>query len=107
MISYGVLRGEPCHVAASARFFRGITRMDSWLVKWFRDAGIEARRALYGGGTGLIANGTRHARVHATYPVTQIQPAVTAAGAGERFGKILVTGGDATGRSGPRLAVRH
>lgn len=40
----------------------------------------------------LADDGTLHARVHATYPVAQIQQAVAAAGAAERDGKILVTG---------------
>jgi fructose-1,6-bisphosphatase/inositol monophosphatase family enzyme len=38
----------------------------------------------------LIASGTLHARVQATYDVSEIREAVAAAAAGERDGKILV-----------------
>ena len=72
--------------------FRDITLKGFWLVKWFRDTSPEARRALYGELTQLIASGALHARIHATYPVEKIREAVAAASAGERDGKILVTG---------------
>jgi NADPH:quinone reductase-like Zn-dependent oxidoreductase len=64
-----------------------------WLTKWFRDANRDAQRALYGELTQLVASGALHSRIHATYPVARIQEAVAAANAGERDGKILVTGG--------------
>lgn len=92
LVNYGVLSGQACQVAPQALIFRGITLKGFWLVKWFRSASPAAQRALYGELGGLIADGTLHARVHATYPIAQIQQAVAAAGAGEREGKILVTG---------------
>lgn len=68
-----VNHGREVHEAVLVRFDSGKTLADGEL-------------------TGLIANGTLHARVHATFPVTQIQQAVAAAGAGDRDGKVLVTG---------------
>ncbi|MBL8324221.1 MAG: zinc-dependent alcohol dehydrogenase family protein [Rubrivivax sp.] len=93
LVNYGMMSGEPCRLAPSALIFRDITLRGFWLVKWFRDTHPDARRALYGTLTQLVANGTLKARIHATYPVANIREAVAAAQAGERDGKILVTGG--------------
>jgi NADPH:quinone reductase-like Zn-dependent oxidoreductase len=93
LVNYGMMSGEPCLIAPSALVFRDITLKGFWLAKWFRESTRDAQRALYGEPTQLIANGTLHARIHASYPVEQIREAVAAAAAGERDGKVLVTGG--------------
>ncbi len=93
LVNYGMISGEPCQLASSSLIFRDITLRGFWLAKWFRDVGHDARRALYDELTRLVASGALHARIHATYPVDRIQEAVAAANAGERDGKILVTGG--------------
>ena len=92
LVNYGMMSGEPCRVAPSALIFRDITLRGFWLVKWFRQASPKAQRALYGELTRLITSGVLSARIHATYPVAKIREAVAAASAGERDGKILVTG---------------
>jgi NADPH:quinone reductase-like Zn-dependent oxidoreductase len=95
LVNYGVMSGEPCQVAPRSLIFRDIRLRGFWLVKWFREASRDAQRALYGELTQLVACGALHARIHATYPVERIREAVAAASAGERDGKILVTGGAA------------
>jgi mitochondrial enoyl-[acyl-carrier protein] reductase / trans-2-enoyl-CoA reductase len=95
LVNYGMMSGEPCQLAPSSLIFRDITLKGFWLMKWFRETSRDAQRALYGELTQLVASGALHARVHATYPVDRIQDAVAAASAGERDGKILVTGGAA------------
>lgn len=95
LVNYGMMSGEPCRLAPSSLVFRDVTLRGFWLVKWLRDASRDAQRALYGELTQLVASGTLHARIHATYPVERIREAVAAASAGERDGKILVTGGAA------------
>jgi NADPH:quinone reductase-like Zn-dependent oxidoreductase len=72
--------------------FRDLALKGFWLVKWFRNANSDAQRALYGELARLVADGTLHARVQATYPVERVREAVAAASAGERHGKILITG---------------
>ena len=89
-----MMSGKPCHVAPSSLVFRDITLRGFWLVKWLRDASRDAQRALYGELTRLVASGALRARIHATYPVERISEAVAAAHAGERDGKILVTGAE-------------
>lgn len=95
LVNYGLMSGEPCQVAPSSLIFRDITLKGFWLAKWFRDTSRDIQRALYGELTQLVASGALRARIHATYPVDRIQEAVAAAHAGERDGKILVTGGAA------------
>jgi NADPH:quinone reductase-like Zn-dependent oxidoreductase len=92
VVNYGVLSGAPCQIAPTELIFRDITLKGFWLVKWFRNSSPEAQRALYGELTRLVADGTLRARIHATYPVERVREAVAAANAGERDGKILITG---------------
>jgi trans-2-enoyl-CoA reductase len=92
LVNYGMMSGQPCQVAARSFIFRDITLRGFWLVKWFREASHDAQRALYGELTQLVASGALHARIHATYPVERIREAVAATTAGERDGKILITG---------------
>lgn len=92
LVNYGVLSGAPCQIAPSHLIFRDLALKGFWLVKWFRNASSDAQRALYGELARLVAHGTLHARVQATYPVERVREAVAAAGAGERHGKILITG---------------
>jgi trans-2-enoyl-CoA reductase len=92
VVNYGVLSGAPCQLAPSELIFRDIALKGFWLVKWFRSSSLEAQRVLYAELTRLVADGTLHARIQATYPVERIREAVAAADAGERDGKILVTG---------------
>ena len=93
LVSYGMMSGEPCRVAPSSFIFRDITLRGFWLVKWFRTASRDVQRALYSELAQLVASGALSARIAASYPVDKIQEAVAAANAGERDGKILVTGG--------------
>jgi NADPH:quinone reductase-like Zn-dependent oxidoreductase len=92
LVNYGVLSGAPCQLAPSQLIFRDIALKGFWLVKWFRNSSADAQRALYGELTRLVADGTLHARIQATYPVARIREAIAAANAGERDGKILITG---------------
>ncbi|MBB5209666.1 zinc-dependent alcohol dehydrogenase family protein [Chiayiivirga flava] len=90
LVNYGAMSGEPCHASPAAFVFRDITLRGFWLSRWFRQADAQQRQAVFGEVAALIARGTLHAPVAATYPVERIREAVTAAAAGERNGKILV-----------------
>jgi len=90
LVNYGMMSGEPCQVTPASFIFNDITLRGFWLAKWFPKASREVQRALYGELTQLIATGQLHARVGATFAVSQIKEAVAAANAGERDGKILI-----------------
>lgn len=90
LVNYGLMSGEPCVVSAQSFVFNDLTLRGFWLAKWFRVASRDAQKALYGDLTRALAGGHLKARIHATYPVQQIQQAVAAAAAGERDGKILI-----------------
>lgn len=95
LVNYGLMSGEPCVVSAQSFVFNDLTLRGFWLAKWFRVASRDAQKALYGELTRALAAGHLKARIHATYPVQQIQKAVAAAAAGERDGKILIVPGAA------------
>ena len=91
LVNYGAMSGEPCQISPGSFVFRDITLRGFWLALWFRKATPQQQMALYGDLAKRIAGGELHARVHATFPVERIKDAVTAAAAGERDGKIVIT----------------
>jgi mitochondrial enoyl-[acyl-carrier protein] reductase / trans-2-enoyl-CoA reductase len=90
LVNYGAMSGEPCQASPANFVFRDITLRGFWLARWFRSATPQQQVAVFGEIAQLIAAGSLHARVQATYPVERIAEAVAAAAAGERDGKILV-----------------
>jgi trans-2-enoyl-CoA reductase len=90
LVNYGGMSGEPCKVSPNSFVFRDVTLRGFWLVHWFRRATPERQQQLFGELTKLVAMGKLHARVQATYALTEIKAAVAAAASGERSGKILL-----------------
>ena len=90
VVNYGALSGEACKIAPGSFVFRDVTLRGFWLAFWFRNSSPEQQRALFGEIATLIATGALTARVHATYSLSQIKEAVTAAASGGRSGKILL-----------------
>jgi NADPH:quinone reductase-like Zn-dependent oxidoreductase len=90
LVNYGALSGEPCMLEPGAFIFRDLTVKGFWLASWFRDAPEQERRALYAEVGALVATGTLHAPIHATYDVSEIEDAIAAAASGGRSGKILI-----------------
>ncbi len=90
LVNYGMMSGESCVMSPSSFVFRDVTLRGFWLALWFRKATPPQQMAVFGELAKLIATGKLKARVQATYDVSQIKAAVTAAAAGERDGKILI-----------------
>lgn len=90
VVNYGAMSGEPCVLSPRNLVFKDITLKGFWLAKWFRTASKPAQMALYGELARHIVTGKLSARIHATYPVSQIKQAIAAANAGERDGKVLI-----------------
>jgi trans-2-enoyl-CoA reductase len=90
LVNYGRLSGKPCVVQPEAFVFRDLTMRGFWLVNWFRHTPEQQRAEVVREIAGLLAAGTLHAPVHATYDVSEIKEAVAAAASGGRTGKILI-----------------
>lgn len=91
IVNYGALSGEPCIVTPRELIFKDVTLKGFWLARWFKTTPQARQVALLTELAGLIAAGKLSTPIQATYDVAQIKEAVTAAAAGERQGKILVT----------------
>ena len=63
-----------------------------WLVTWFSTAQAERIAAVYGRLGRLVADGTLHTPVEATYPLREARAALAHAGREGRGGKVLLTG---------------
>ena len=90
LVNYGMMSGEPCVVSPSSFVFRDVTLRGFWLALWFRKATPARQMQVFGEVAKLIATGKLHARIQATFDVSQIKEAVAAAAQGERDGKILI-----------------
>ena len=90
LVNYGRMSGAPCTVQPDAFVFRNLTLRGFWLASWFRSTPEGERAALLGEIAGLIAKGTLHAPIHATYDLSEIKEAVAVAASGGRSGKVLI-----------------
>lgn len=90
LVNYGRMSGEPCTVQPDAFVFRNLTMRGFWLASWFRTTPAERRVALLGEIAELVADGTLHAPIHATYDVSEIKEAVAVAASSGRSGKVLI-----------------
>ncbi|WP_426415002.1 zinc-dependent alcohol dehydrogenase family protein [Aestuariirhabdus sp. LZHN29] len=90
LVNYGAMSREPCQVAPLNLVFKDIQLKGFWLARWFQQASPEQKMKVFGEVAALIAAGKLHARVAATYGLSEIKQAVAAAAAGEREGKVLV-----------------
>jgi NADPH:quinone reductase-like Zn-dependent oxidoreductase len=90
LVNYGIMSGEDCVISPRSFIFKDVTLRGFWLAFWFRRAEPARQMAVFGEIAKLIATGKLKTRIHATYDVSQIKEAVTAAAAGERDGKILI-----------------
>jgi mitochondrial enoyl-[acyl-carrier protein] reductase / trans-2-enoyl-CoA reductase len=93
VVNYGALSGEPCHVEPRETIFRGVTLRGFWLVTWFSTAPAERIAAVYGRLGALVADGTLHTPVEATYPLREAKAALAHAGREGRGGKVLLVAG--------------
>ena len=90
LVNYGRMSDASCTVQPDAFVFRNLTMRGFWLVNWFRQTPEGERAVLFGEIADLIAKGTLHAPIHATYDVSEIKEAVAVAASGGRSGKVLI-----------------
>jgi NADPH:quinone reductase-like Zn-dependent oxidoreductase len=91
VVNYGAMSGKSASLSPGALIFRGVTLRGFWIAQWLSTASREAQAALMGKMAKLVANGTLHAPVEATFPLEKVQEAVTRAMEGGRQGKVLLT----------------
>jgi NADPH:quinone reductase-like Zn-dependent oxidoreductase len=90
VVNYGALSGEPCQIEPRETIFRGVTLRGFWLVPWFAAAPPDRVAAVYGRLAPLVAAGTLHTPVEATYPLREARAALAHAGREGRGGKVLL-----------------
>jgi NADPH:quinone reductase-like Zn-dependent oxidoreductase len=71
--------------------FRGVSVRGFWLITWLRETDPGTVRSAYQQVAGLIADGTLHAPVEASYDLSRYREAFTHAERPGRTGKILLT----------------
>jgi trans-2-enoyl-CoA reductase len=91
VLHYGAMSGKAPSLTPTALIFRDVTLRGFWLVTWLSKAPREAQAALMGRMAKLVADGTLHAAVDATFPLENLHEALGRAMEGGRKGKVLLT----------------
>ena len=86
----GAMGGDRCMISPRYLIFNDIRLRGFWLSQWFKTARAEKKQALFAELAGLVADGTLHARIQASYGIDHVREAVQAAASGARDGKIVI-----------------
>ncbi len=91
IVTYGLLSGDPCVLSAGDIIFRNLRHQGIWTAKWLQGRGStpESRSAVYNELRDYVLEGRMFANIEATYPLAEIEEAVTHAMT-HRDGKVLV-----------------
>jgi NADPH:quinone reductase-like Zn-dependent oxidoreductase len=91
VVHYGSMSGKAATLSPAALIFRNVTLRGFWLVHWMNSTPREAQAALMARMAKLVADGTLHAPVEASFPLENLQEALARAMEGGRQGKVLLT----------------
>jgi NADPH:quinone reductase-like Zn-dependent oxidoreductase len=91
VVNYGAMSGKAPSLTPAALIFKNVTLKGFWLVHWLNTASREAQVALMSRMAKLVADGTLHAPVEATFTLEDIREALTRSMEGGRQGKVLLT----------------
>ncbi|HEX8698743.1 MAG TPA: zinc-dependent alcohol dehydrogenase family protein, partial [Myxococcaceae bacterium] len=91
VVNYGAMSGKSASLSPGALIFKNVTLRGFWLVHALNAASREAQTALMGRMAKLVADGTLHAPVDATFPLENIREALARSIEGGRQGKVLLT----------------
>jgi len=89
IVSYGGMSGGMVSVAPADLIFRDLQVRAFWQKHWLDAAPHDQIVSAYARLAPLVADGTLHAPVAATYPLKQHREALTHASASDRTGKVL------------------
>jgi len=90
VVSYGMLSGQPGHIATNDLVFRDIHLRGFWLASHLAAVPKDELRNLWKRLAGLVASGSVDVPVEATYTLDRIKDAVTHAEREGRSGKIVL-----------------
>jgi NADPH:quinone reductase-like Zn-dependent oxidoreductase len=89
VVSYSSVTGQPAQVGCGDTIYRQVTVRGLWVPNFFREAPREELENTYVELAELVADGTLHVEVEATYPVAEYRKALDHARQPGRTGKIL------------------
>jgi NADPH:quinone reductase-like Zn-dependent oxidoreductase len=91
MYVYGALSLEDIPVNCGLMIFKSLNIKGFWLTDWMRRADEDTRREVQDSVIELLASGKVVLPVEASYPLSEVQQAVTHADSPGRTGKIILT----------------
>ena len=91
IVSYAALGGQPVAIHPMSLIISNLHLHGLWLERWLQDAPYEDIASAYHEIAPLLADGTLHAPVAATYPLEHFKEALRESRTYHRDGKILFT----------------
>jgi mitochondrial enoyl-[acyl-carrier protein] reductase / trans-2-enoyl-CoA reductase len=91
VVHYGCMSGKAPNLSPTALIFRNVSLRGFWVAHWLSKAPREEQVTLMLKLAKMIAKGTLHAPVDATFPLENIREAMTRSMEGGRQGKVLLT----------------
>lgn len=91
IVNYGLLSGENPQLTGHQTVFKRLWLTGFWLVPSLQSMAPAEIRSMYEMLAALVADGSLHVPVEATYPIERIAQAAAKANAYRRTGKVLVT----------------
>jgi trans-2-enoyl-CoA reductase len=89
LVTYGAMSRRPVELPNGLLIFKDLRARGFWLNRWFRETPEPVRLRTLERMAGLAASGHLSAKVAATFPLSQVQEALTAAAGERRDGKVL------------------
>ena len=89
IISYTSRGGQPLAVDIPDLIFRGLVVRGFWLKHWQESLPPETVARHYRELAALVADGTLHATIEATYPLSEFEAALAHAARRDRTGKVV------------------
>lgn len=90
LIIYGLLSGDPVQLPAAAMVFKDITVTGFSRIRMLSKLGRDRAQAMYWDLAQMVISGELKTAITATYPMTQIQAALTHADQPGRDGKVAI-----------------
>jgi trans-2-enoyl-CoA reductase len=88
-VTFGAMSKQPLRIPNGLLIFKDLSWRGFWLTRWYKQASIEERDAMFAKLVPMARSGALKTKVERTYPLSEAKPAIARALEGKREGKIL------------------
>jgi len=89
IVTFGAMSKQPLRIPNGLLIFKDLSWRGFWLTRWYQNASIEERDAMFAKLIPLARSGALKTKIEQTYPLSEAKAAIARALEGKREGKIL------------------